>query len=126
MSNHYDTKNCSILRLLAKGQFAEIERLCINNPTLRSVLLHWRGIRDTAFFKNRLRFYREFAKQSNLREFSPEIKNKMRDEFAKRHCIKQTLSDVIDSYDMAAFTTKISLIRFNQVLKKRCRNKLRL
>ncbi len=123
---HTNDKQCSLLQLLAQGKFSEIERICINNPTLRQVLLHWRGVRQTAFFKKRLKFYKNFAKETGLRKFTPEVKNQMRDEFAKRHCLKQTLKDVADSYDMAAFTTKISRIRFNQILKRRRRNKLGL
>lgn len=119
MSKQKDTKNCSIIRLLAQGRFTEIERLCINNPKLREILLHWKGIRKTAFFKNRLKFYKNFARETGLRKFTPEVKNQIRCEFAKKHCFKNTLKEAIDSYDIAAFTTKISRIRFNQILKRR-------
>jgi|GEM_PF-5619076 len=116
---HTSNKKCSIMRLLANGQFTEIEKLCINNSQLRAILLHWKGIRKTAFFKKRLKFYKNFARNSNLREFTPEVKNQIRCEFARKHCLKQTLHDAIDSYDIAAFTTKISRIRFNQILRHR-------
>lgn len=125
MSKNID-KSCSILQLLAKGRFTEIEKLCINNQKLRMILLHWRGIRQTAFFKKRLRFYKEFAKELGLREFTPEIKNQMREEFAKRHCLKQTLKNVIESYDIGALTTEMSRIRFNQMLRRKRQRKLGL
>jgi len=114
-------KTLSPLHLLTTGRFAEIERLCINNPKLREILLHWKGVRETAFFKKRLRFYKNFAKNTGLRKFTPQVKNKMREEFANHHCVKKSLQRVIDSYDIAAFTTKISLIRFNQRLQRRRR-----
>lgn len=121
MKKHDNTKNCSILRLLAKGQFAEIENLCINNSQLRSILLQWKGLRQTAFFKKRLKFYKNFARETGLRQFTPEVKNQIRCEFAKKHCLKNTVKEALDSYDIAAFTTKISRIRFNQMLKRRRR-----
>ena len=115
----------TVFELLAKGQFSEVEKICINHPQLREVLLHWKGIRKTAFFKNRLKFYRNFARKSNIRQFTPEVKNQMRDEFAQEHCMKTTLQKVktatLKGYDKAAFTTEISRIRFNQMLKKRRR-----
>lgn len=107
------------MRLLANGQFTKIEKICVNNSQLRAILLHWKGIRKTAFSKKRLKFYKNFAKQSGLRDFTPEVKNQIRDEFARKHCLKQTLKNTIDSYDIAAFTTKISRIRSNQMLKRR-------
>ena len=114
------TKHTSmIFELLAKGRLSEIEKIFINHPHLREILLHWKGIRKTAFFKNRIHFYKNYARQCDITHFTPEVKNTMRDEFAKRHCLRQTLQDVIDSYDIAAFTTKISRIRFNQMLKKK-------
>lgn len=116
----------SIFQLIAAGQFHEIEKLCINNPQLREILLHWRGVRHTAFFKKRLKFYKEFAQAKGLSEFSPDIKNQMRDEFAAKHCLKKTIQDVMDSYDLAAFTTKISRIRFLQKLKKQRQRRLGL
>ncbi len=114
-------KQPSFTELLKKGDLAAIERLCINNPKLRDILLHWKGVRKTAFFRNRLRFYKNFARKSGVRKFTPEVKNQMREEFAQKHCLKQTLQHVVDSYDIAAFTTKISRIRFNQQLKRKQR-----
>lgn len=87
----------TVFQLLAKGRLSELEKLCINNPKLRSVLLHWRGVRQTAFFKKRLKFYKNFAKQTGLRKFTPEVKNQMRNEFAKRHCLTQTLKTAYQS-----------------------------
>lgn len=116
----------SVFQLMASGQFCEVEKLCINNPQLREILLHWRGIRHTEFFKKRIKFYKEFAKSRGLCEFSPEIKNQMRDEFAAQNCMKKMLQDVVDSYDLAAFTTKISRIRFLQKLRRQRQRRLGL
>ena len=116
----------SLFKLMASGQFCEVEKLCINNPQLREILLHWGGIRHTAFFKKRIKFYKEFAKERGLSEFSPEVKNQMRDEFASKHCLKKTIQDAIDSYDLAAFTTQISRIRFLQKLRRQRQRRLGL
>jgi len=115
----------SVIQLLMQGRFAELEKICINNPSLREILLHWRGVRGSSFFKRRLRFYRNFAKKSGLRKFTPEAKNQLRDEFAREHCLKTTLRRVkeatLKGYDSAALTCDKGRIQFKRMLRRRRR-----
>ncbi len=90
-NNTKTEQKLSVIQLIAQGRFAEVEKLCINHPSLRQVLLQWRGVRHTAFFKKRLKFYKNFAKKSGLRKFTPEVKNQMREQFAREHCLKTSL-----------------------------------
>ena len=122
------TKKCekklSFLKLLTKGRFAEAEILLANNPQLKSVLLHLPGLRHTKFFKERIRFYKNYARQNKMAStLRGDDRDQLRDAFAQSHCktraLKKACSDLLDSYDIAAFTTKISRIRFNQMLRRR-------
>ena len=121
MTKHTST----VFELLAKGRFSDIEKICINHPQLREILLHWKGIRKTAFFKNRLKFYRQFAQRTNIREFTPELKNQIRDEFAQENCLKQILKRTYLSLKNGADTTmpQDTLLCF---LKRRRRGRLGL
>lgn len=121
-------KKLSFLQLLAKGRFVEAEILLANNPQLKSVLLHLPGLRHTSFFKERIRFYKNFARTNKMAStLKDEDRQRLRDEFAQSHCklraLKGACESLIDSYDIAAFTTKISRIRFNQKLRKRRKQK---
>jgi hypothetical protein len=123
-NNIKDKEKLSFLQLLAKGRFAEAEILLSNNPQLKSVLLHLPGLRHTRFFKERIRFYKNYARQNKMAStLRGDDRDQLRDAFAQSHCktraLKKACSDLLDSYDVAAFTTKISRIRFNQMLRRR-------
>lgn len=88
---HTAKKDLSVIDLLRLGKLSELQKISINNPQMRAVLLQWRGLRQTAFFKRRMKFYKQFAKKTGLRKFTPEVKNQMRDEFARQQCLRMAL-----------------------------------
>jgi hypothetical protein len=122
-------KNISFIQLLAKGRFAEAEVMLASNPNLMNVVRRLPALRHTNFFKKRLRFYKDYARKNGMGcRFDGAQKSQMRDAFARSHCktnaLKKACESLLDSYDIAAFTTKISRIRFNKILKRRQRNRL--
>lgn len=79
----------SFLRLLAKGKFSDVEKLLINHPSLRRLLLNMPGLRHTPFYRKRIAFYKSFAKRHNLlRDVSCKHQDKesLRNAFAHSHC----------------------------------------
>lgn len=83
----YKADKATLLRFFARGQFAEAEILLRNNAQLRKVLLYLPGLRHTKFFKNRIRFYKEYARAHGMvRKLRCQDRQKLRHAFAQSHC----------------------------------------
>ena len=64
-------------------------------------------------------YYKNFARKSGVRQFTPEVKNQMREEFARQHCLKQTLQKVAEGYDLASLTAQATQICTQKRLRKK-------
>ena len=106
----------SIFRLLSMGRFREVERLLMNQPYLRQLMLNLPGFRQTPFFKKRIRFYRHFAKQNGMaQKLRTEDKDCIRSAFAYSHCpsaaIKRTAKNMLMSYEATTWSYKAERAR---------------
>jgi hypothetical protein len=114
----------TFLQLLAKGRFAEAEMAMINNPHMRQMVLHLPALRHTRFFKERIRFYRQYARKnrmvSHLREGD---RATLRHEFAKSHCkihaLKKACKTALEKMDTDKWAEKARLDRMIRLRKKR-------
>ena len=89
----HNTIRQGFLQLLANGRFAEAEQLMINNPNVRKLLMHLPALRHTRFFKERIRFYREYARKNKmLGKLREKDRDTLRSEFAQSHCKITALS----------------------------------
>ena len=117
-------------RALSEGNFATIGRVISANPSLIRIVLQWSGLRHTAFFKDSFKFYRRRARECGIDRFDPSDKARLRAEFQRSQCFKRALKRrrrmENDPFHKATFTTEISRIRFNRLLRRRRQRRLAL
>jgi|GEM_PF-5242693 len=85
----------SLLKLLSKGQFSDVEKLLINHPHLRRLLLNMPGLRHTPFYRKRITFYKNFAKQHGMLQnisCKQQDKDTLRNAFAHSHCPSKAIT----------------------------------
>ena len=119
MNNKISKTQCektSFFQLIASGKFREAEKALINQPYLRTLLLHLPGLRHTPFFKKRIRFYRHFAKHNGLvKKLRHDEKQTMRDAFAQSHCASTTLKTIahnmLKEYENTTFSYRAQRAR---------------
>ena len=116
----------SFLQLLAKGRFAEAEMMMISSPNMRKVMLHLPALRHTRFFKERIRFYREYARKNGMvGKLRDTDRDTLRNQFAESHCKMTALSKAcgkaLHALDAEALQGRMAQIRRDRLRRKRQR-----
>jgi hypothetical protein len=122
VSKQANEKTLSFLELIAAGRLAEAEKILINNPILRETALKYLpGLRHTTFFKERIRFYRNFAKKNKMvSRLRGEDRQRLRDEFAASHCktlaLKKAAEDAANRIRQTCqYTCEATMSQFKQL-----------
>lgn len=114
----------NFLWLLAQGRLTDAEIMLRNNEGLRKALLYIPGLRHTQFFKNRIRFYREYAKANGMvNKLRGGDREALRHQFAQSNCcitaLRNAASKALNKSDFKLTKRHYALLRLMRMRRRR-------
>lgn len=108
---HYSTA-------IAKLDFNTVSYI-LRHPGLLHILRRWKGLRNTAYFKNAMHFYDHIAKDGKPSFFHPDQKDNVKKEFNKDRAIQDAFGmDQARKFFEEAAKYQMEQIVFNRRLRR--------